>query len=63
MAENAELLQNYTRLQSSVSELQARVQEQESKAMVKAQHDAEIHGLRKAIAGKLLCSALLLMMH
>ncbi|XP_053357855.1 thyroid receptor-interacting protein 11 [Clarias gariepinus] len=50
MAENAELLQNYTRLQSSVSELQARVQEQESKAMVKAQHDAEIHGLRKAIA-------------
>lgn len=49
-AENSELLQNYTRLQSSVSELQTRVQEQESKAMVKAQHDGEMHALRKALA-------------
>ncbi|KAB5582162.1 hypothetical protein PHYPO_G00184000 [Pangasianodon hypophthalmus] len=48
-AENSELLQNYARLQSSVSELQTRVQEQESKAMVKAQHDGEIHALRKAL--------------
>ncbi|KAI5611722.1 thyroid receptor-interacting protein 11 isoform X1 [Silurus asotus] len=49
-AENSELLQNYTRLQNSVSELQSRVQEQESKAMAKAQHDGEIHALRKALA-------------
>lgn len=51
-AENSELLQNYARLQSSVCELQTRVQEQESKAMVKAQHDSEIHALRKALTGE-----------
>lgn len=55
-AENSELLQNYTRLQSSVSELQTRVQEQESKAMVKAQHDGEMHALRKALAGEMFIS-------
>ena len=49
--ENAELLQNYSRLQSSVSELQTRVQEQEGKAMFKAQQDGEIQALRKALAG------------
>ncbi|KAI4905023.1 hypothetical protein NFI96_020183 [Prochilodus magdalenae] len=48
--ENAELLQNYSRLQSSVSELQTRVQEQEGKAMFKAQQDGEIQALRKALA-------------
>ncbi|XP_066534716.1 thyroid receptor-interacting protein 11 isoform X2 [Hoplias malabaricus] len=48
-AENAELLQNYSRLQSSVSELQTRVQEQEGKAMFKAQQDNEIQALRKAL--------------
>lgn len=51
-AENSELLQNYARLQSSVCELQTRVQEQESKAMVKAQHDGEMHALRKALTGE-----------
>lgn len=50
-AENAELLQNYSRLQKSVSELQARVQEQEGKSMLKAQQDNEIQTLRKALAG------------
>uniref|UniRef100_W5LPA0 Thyroid hormone receptor interactor 11 n=1 Tax=Astyanax mexicanus TaxID=7994 RepID=W5LPA0_ASTMX len=49
-AENAELLQNYSRLQSSVSELQTRVQEQEGKAMFKAQQDSEIQALKKALA-------------
>ncbi|KAA0718112.1 Thyroid receptor-interacting protein 11 [Triplophysa tibetana] len=49
-AENAELLQNYSRLQKSVSELQARVQEQEGKSMLKAQQDSEIQTLRKALA-------------
>ncbi|KAF3700879.1 Thyroid receptor-interacting protein 11 [Channa argus] len=44
--ENAELLQNYTRLQASVTELQTRVQEQEGKAFQKAQLDHEIHTLR-----------------
>uniref|UniRef100_A0A672P4S7 Thyroid receptor-interacting protein 11-like n=1 Tax=Sinocyclocheilus grahami TaxID=75366 RepID=A0A672P4S7_SINGR len=34
-AENTELLQNYSRLQKSVNELQARVQEQEGKSMLK----------------------------
>lgn len=52
-AENDQLLQNYSRLQSSVSELQTRVQEQESKSMVKAQHDSEIHALKKALAGEM----------
>ncbi|KAI7805846.1 thyroid receptor-interacting protein 11, partial [Triplophysa rosa] len=50
-AENAELLQNYSRLQKSVTELQARVQEQEGKSMLKAQQDSEIQTLRKALAG------------
>lgn len=49
-AENAELLQNYSRLQNSVSELQTRVQEQEGKAMFKAQQDGEIQALRKALS-------------
>uniref|UniRef100_A0A3Q3KFQ2 Thyroid hormone receptor interactor 11 n=1 Tax=Mastacembelus armatus TaxID=205130 RepID=A0A3Q3KFQ2_9TELE len=40
--ENAGLLQNYTRLQASVTELQTRVQEQEGKALQKAQLDHEI---------------------
>lgn len=51
-AENAELMNNYSRLQSSVAELQARVQEQEGKAMLKAQQDAEIQALKKALSGK-----------
>lgn len=50
-AENTELLQNYSRLQKSVNELQARVQEQEGKSMLKAQHDNEIQVLKKALAG------------
>ncbi|XP_050981409.1 thyroid receptor-interacting protein 11 [Labeo rohita] len=50
-AENAELLQNYSRLQKSVNELQARVQEQEGKSLLKAQHDNEIQTLKKALAG------------
>ncbi|XP_029349231.1 thyroid receptor-interacting protein 11 isoform X2 [Echeneis naucrates] len=45
--ENAELLQNYRRLQVSVSELQTRVQEQEGKAVQKAQLDHEIQLLRQ----------------
>uniref|UniRef100_A0A673H3Z4 Thyroid receptor-interacting protein 11-like n=1 Tax=Sinocyclocheilus rhinocerous TaxID=307959 RepID=A0A673H3Z4_9TELE len=48
-AENTELLQNYSRLQKSVNELQARVQEQEGKSMLKAQHDNEIQTLKKAL--------------
>ncbi|KAM9341622.1 thyroid receptor-interacting protein 11 isoform 1-T1 [Symphorus nematophorus] len=48
--ENAGLLQNYTRLQASVTELQARVQEQEGKALQKAQLDHEIQVLRKNLA-------------
>ncbi|XP_063039557.1 thyroid receptor-interacting protein 11 [Engraulis encrasicolus] len=50
-AENAELMQNYSRLQSCVAELQARVQEQEGKAMFKAQQDAEIQTLKKTLSG------------
>uniref|UniRef100_A0A8C0YFC5 Thyroid hormone receptor interactor 11 n=2 Tax=Cyprinus carpio TaxID=7962 RepID=A0A8C0YFC5_CYPCA len=50
-AENTELLQNYSRLQKSVNELQARVQEQEGKSVLKAQHDDEIQTLKKALAG------------
>lgn len=49
--ENAGLLQNYTRLQASVTELQTRVQEQEEKALQKAQLDHEIQVLRKNLAG------------
>uniref|UniRef100_A0A8D3BLP7 Thyroid hormone receptor interactor 11 n=1 Tax=Scophthalmus maximus TaxID=52904 RepID=A0A8D3BLP7_SCOMX len=45
--ENAGLLQNYMRLQASVSELQTRVQEQEEKALQKAQLDHEIHVLKE----------------
>lgn len=51
-AENTELLQNYSRLQKSVNELQDRVQEQEGKSMLKAQQDIEIQTLKKALAGK-----------
>ncbi|XP_035249905.1 thyroid receptor-interacting protein 11 [Anguilla anguilla] len=50
-AENRELLQNYARLQSSVEELQTRVQEQEGKALHKAHLDNEIQALKKALAG------------
>lgn len=49
--ENAGLLQNYTRLQASVTELQTRVQEQEGKALQKAQLDQEIQALRNNLAG------------
>ncbi|TRY86805.1 hypothetical protein DNTS_020526 [Danionella cerebrum] len=49
-AENAELLQNYSRLQKSVNELQARVLEQEEKSMMKSQHEIEIQVLKKALA-------------
>lgn len=48
--ENAGLLQNYMRLQASVAELQTRVQEQEGKALQKAQLDHEIQVLRKNLA-------------
>lgn len=50
--ENSELLQNYTRLQASVAELQTRVQEQEEKAMQKAQLDHEIQMLRINLTGE-----------
>ncbi|KAG7466136.1 hypothetical protein MATL_G00161590 [Megalops atlanticus] len=50
-AENTELLQNYARLQSSVEELQTRVQEQEGKALHKAHLDNEIQMLKKALSG------------
>ena len=50
--ENAQLLQNYARLQASVVELQTRVQEQEGKNLHKAHLDNEIQGLRKALAGR-----------
>uniref|UniRef100_A0A3Q3WBH9 GRIP domain-containing protein n=1 Tax=Mola mola TaxID=94237 RepID=A0A3Q3WBH9_MOLML len=49
--ENAMLLQNYTRLQDSVTELQIRVQEQEEKALQKAQLDHEIQVLQQNFAG------------
>ncbi|XP_055718433.1 thyroid receptor-interacting protein 11-like isoform X2 [Salvelinus fontinalis] len=48
-AENAELLQNNTQLQSSVTALQTRVQEE--KAWNKAQLVQEIQGLTNALAG------------
>ncbi|XP_030574332.1 thyroid receptor-interacting protein 11 isoform X2 [Archocentrus centrarchus] len=48
--ENAGLLQNYTRLQASVAELQTRVQEQEGKALQKAQLEHEIQMLRNNLA-------------
>lgn len=50
--ENAALLQNYTRLQASVSELQARVQEQEERTALKAQLEHEIQELKTNLAGK-----------
>ncbi|XP_067277240.1 thyroid receptor-interacting protein 11 [Pseudorasbora parva] len=50
IAENTELLQNYSRLQKSVNELQDRVQEQEGKSMLKAQQDNEIQTLKKSLA-------------
>uniref|UniRef100_A0A8C6L4I1 Thyroid hormone receptor interactor 11 n=1 Tax=Nothobranchius furzeri TaxID=105023 RepID=A0A8C6L4I1_NOTFU len=49
--ENAGLLQNYARLQASVAELQTRVQEQEGKALQKAQLEHEIQMLRSNLAG------------
>lgn len=49
--ENGVLLENYTRLQASVAELQTRVQEQEEKSLQKAQIDHEIQELRKSLAG------------
>jgi len=52
--ENTGLLQNYTRLQDSVTELQTRVQEQEGKSLQKAQLDHEIQVLKTNLAGILL---------
>lgn len=49
--ENGVLLENYTRLQASVAELQARVQEQAEKSLQRAQVDLEVHELRKSLAG------------
>jgi len=49
--ENAGLLQNYSRLQASVAELQTRVQEQQGKALQKAQLEHEIQTLRSNLAG------------
>ncbi|XP_008300927.1 thyroid receptor-interacting protein 11 [Stegastes partitus] len=49
--ENAGLLQNYTRLQASVAELQTRVGEQEGKALQKAQLEHEIQTLRNNLTG------------
>lgn len=49
--ENGVLLENYTRLQASVAELQTRVQEQEEKSLQNAQVDHEIQELRKSLAG------------
>lgn len=49
--ENAALLQNYTRLQASVSELQARVQEQEERTVQKAQLEQEIQELKTNLTG------------
>ncbi|XP_034418796.1 thyroid receptor-interacting protein 11 isoform X2 [Cyclopterus lumpus] len=48
--ENTGLLQNYTRLQASVTELQTRVQEQEGKSLQKAQLDHEIQVLKTNLA-------------
>uniref|UniRef100_A0A8C5H2Z9 GRIP domain-containing protein n=1 Tax=Gouania willdenowi TaxID=441366 RepID=A0A8C5H2Z9_GOUWI len=50
--ENAGLLQNYTRLQASVTELQTRVQEQEGKALQRAQLENEIQTLRNSLRGR-----------
>ncbi|XP_054470032.1 thyroid receptor-interacting protein 11 [Anoplopoma fimbria] len=48
--ENTGLLENYTRLQDSVTELQTRVQEQEGKSLQKAQLDHEIQALKQNLA-------------
>ncbi|KAM9708218.1 thyroid receptor-interacting protein 11 [Menidia menidia] len=48
--ENVGLLQNYSRLQASVAELQTRVQEQQGKALQKAQLEHEIQTLRNNLA-------------
>lgn len=55
--ENADLLQNYSRLQASVTELQTRVQEQEGKALQKNQYEHEIQNLRNNLEGgvKVVC--------
>ncbi|XP_043998174.1 thyroid receptor-interacting protein 11 [Gambusia affinis] len=50
LEENAGLLQNYSRLQASVAELQTRVQEQEGKALQKTQFEHEIQTLRNNLA-------------
>ncbi|KAM3594902.1 uncharacterized protein V6R79_015545 [Siganus canaliculatus] len=50
LEENAGLLQNYTRLQTSVTELHTRVQDQEEKSVQKAQLEHEILALRKNLA-------------
>ncbi|XP_054913154.1 thyroid receptor-interacting protein 11 isoform X2 [Poeciliopsis prolifica] len=50
LEENAGLLQNYSRLQASVAELQTRVQEQEGKALQKTQFEQEIQTLRNNLA-------------
>ncbi|KAM4724482.1 thyroid receptor-interacting protein 11 isoform 2-T2 [Anableps anableps] len=50
LEENVGLLQNYSRLQASVAELQTRVQEQEGKALQKTQFEHEIQTLRNNLA-------------
>uniref|UniRef100_A0A3P9K1B9 Thyroid hormone receptor interactor 11 n=1 Tax=Oryzias latipes TaxID=8090 RepID=A0A3P9K1B9_ORYLA len=47
--ENAGLLQNYSRFQTSVAELQTRVQEQEGRTLQKAQLEHEIQTLRNKL--------------
>lgn len=49
--ENAGLLQNYSRFQTSVAELQTRVQEQEGRTLQKAQLEHEIQTLRNNLEG------------
>lgn len=61
--ENAGLLQNYTRLQASVAELQTRVQEQEGKALQKAQLDHEIQELRQNLTGTCLLNTTVSHLH
>lgn len=57
--ENAQLLQNYSRLQASVEELQKRVEEQEGKALQQAQLNHEIQMLRNSLGGVFYSAALL----
>ncbi|XP_061897229.1 thyroid receptor-interacting protein 11 [Entelurus aequoreus] len=47
LEENAQLLENYARLQASVEELQTRVQDQERKTLLKDQRDHEIQAAEK----------------